>query len=190
MDDTFDQVLVERPEEWRAWLAAHHDTRRGVWVVTWKRGSGRPQVGYEDLIDEAVAFGWVDSRVRRLDDERSALLVTPRRPTSAWSASNKRRVERLSAEGRMQPAGLDAVQVARASGRWDGVDSVEVLSEPAGLAAALDATPAARRHWDAFPRHTRSALLRWLAAARTEGTRTARIERIVTDAAAGLRVET
>ncbi len=111
-------VEVTRVTQWRTWLRAHHARPDGVWVVTFKKGSGEPVVGYEDLVCEALCWGWVDSKVGRVDEARTRTWFSPRRAASTWSASNRARVERLTAEGRMRPAGQAAVDAARTSGRW------------------------------------------------------------------------
>ena len=102
-------------------------------------------------MEEALAYGWVDSRPRSVDDQRSQRLVTPRKPTSKWSKVNKQRVKGLIASGAMTPAGLAAVKLAKRTGTWTALDEVEELREPTELRAALDAAPRARRHWDAVP---------------------------------------
>lgn len=113
------QVHLETRSEWRAWLAANHDSAAGVWLVSWKKATGKPSVGYEAAVEEALCYGWIDSLERRIDDERFRLLFTPRRAKSRWSASNRERVERLSAAGLMEPAGLAAVEAAKAADTWD-----------------------------------------------------------------------
>lgn len=187
MSDTYQQVLMETRAQWRQWLVGHHQDTAGIWLVTWKQGSGHPHLPYNDIVEEALCFGWVDSRPRRIGADRSALLLTPRKPTSNWSRINKQRAARLTAAGLMQPAGLAAVAVAQANGRWDALDHVEDLTEPADLAAALGASPVARQHWDAFPRSTRRAILEWIGNAKTSATRQARVERTVRDAAGNIR---
>lgn len=187
MSDSYARVQVETRAQWRDWLARNHATSPGIWLVTWKKSSGRPQPAYDDIVEEALAFGWVDSQPKTIDDQLSARLLTPRKPGSNWSRLNKERVERLTAAGLMQPAGLAAVAAAKANGRWTALDETETLAEPAGLAAALDADPAARREWDAFPRSARRAILEWIGNARTDATRQARIDRTVSDAARGIR---
>ena len=187
MSERYEQVQAETREQWRAWLARNHATSPGVWLVTWKKASGRPYLAYADIVEEALAFGWVDSQPKTIDGQRSARLLTPRKPGSNWSRLNKQRVERLLAAGLMQPAGLAAVAAARANGRWSALDETETLAEPADLAARLDADPAARGHWDAFPRSARRAILEWIGNARTTATRQARIGRTVSDAARGIR---
>jgi len=140
-----------------------------------------------EIIDELIAFGWVDSVQKRVDDDRSKLQITPRKPQSKWSRVNKERVERLAAEGRMAPPGIAMVELAKQTGTWTGLDSVERLEEPDDLRAALDANPEARRHYDGFPPSSRRAILEWIAAAKREATREARIAETVTLAAEGLR---
>ena len=187
MSDSYEQVLIEDQAQWRAWLDAHHDTSPGIWLVTWKKASGRPLLSYDAIVDEALCYGWVDSRPRSIDGQRSARLVTPRKPASNWSARNKIRVGQLTAAGRMHPAGLAAVAAAKANGAWTALDETETLTEPADLAAALDAAPCARRYWDAFPRSARRAILEWITNARTGPTRQARIQRTADDAARNIR---
>lgn len=103
---------------WRRWLQAHHASSPGVWLVTPKGASGRPRVDYDAAVEEALCFGWVDSRSRSVDDERTSLLFTPRKPKSSWSESNVARVERLEAAGLMRAAGRRAVEDAKKAGRW------------------------------------------------------------------------
>jgi len=158
-----------------------------VWLVTWKKDSGGPYLPYDDIVEEALAFGWVDSLPRKLDDRRSMLLVTPRKPASNWSRVNKERVERLTAAGLMAPAGQAVVDAAKASGTWTALDDVENLVEPDDLRAALDADPQARRQWDAFPRSARRGILEWLLNARTAPTRAKRLEEIARLASRGER---
>jgi uncharacterized protein YdeI (YjbR/CyaY-like superfamily) len=187
MNDSYEHVLIEDQAQWRAWLDANHGTSPGIWLVTWKKASGRPLVPYDVIVDEALAYGWVDSRPRHIDELRSARLLTPRKPASNWSARNEARVEQLTAGGRMHPAGLAAVAAARANGAWTALDETETLTEPADLAAALDATAGARRYWDAFPRSARRAILEWITTAKTGTTRQARIQRTAADAARNIR---
>jgi uncharacterized protein YdeI (YjbR/CyaY-like superfamily) len=184
---SYAQLHVETRAEWRAWLADHHSSTSGVWLVTWKKATGRPRPGYDDVVEEALCVGWVDSLPRTLDAERSQLLVTRRKPGSNWSRINKERVERLIAAGAMLPAGLAAVRAARADGSWTALDEVEALVEPEQLRAALDAVPDARTAWDAFPRSARRAVLEWIRSARAPATRDRRIATTVSEAAVGRR---
>ena len=187
MSDGYEQVLAENQAQWHTWLEAHHDTSPGIWLITWKKASGRPRLSYDAIVDEALCYGWVDSRPRSIDGQQSARLITPRKPASNWSARNKTRVEQLTAAGRMQRPGLAAVAAAKANGAWTALDHVETLTEPPDLSAALDAAPSGRRYWDAFPRSARRAILEWITNAKTGTTRQARIQRTADDAARNIR---
>jgi uncharacterized protein YdeI (YjbR/CyaY-like superfamily) len=175
---------------WRSWLAANHDTARGVWVASWRKASGRHPLPYEELVEEALCFGWIDSTVNILDDERGMQLMTPRKPKSGWTRLNRRRVGDLEAQGRMTDAGRHAVDVAKANGWWTIYDAVEDLLEPDDLAEALDASPAARAAWDRFPPSSRKQMLWWVITAGKPETRARRIARITSDAEHGRRAMT
>lgn len=182
---------AETRAQWRAWLAANHEDPdlRGVWFCSWKRDTGRPSVSYDDMVEEALCFGWVDSTMSSLDDERSLQLVTRRKAKSTWASSNKERVARLRAAGLMTPAGEEAIAVAQANGWWSILDSVEALEEPDDLAEALDADRRARDHWDDFPDSARKAMLWWVKSAARDDTRLRRIAAIVAKAAMGERAQ-
>jgi uncharacterized protein YdeI (YjbR/CyaY-like superfamily) len=176
-------VEVEDRATWRAWLETNHASSTGAWMVTWRSGSGRVGLDYEAAVEEALCFGWVDSTGGRVDDQRGKLYFAPRKTRSAWAATNKARVERLIAEGRMTPAGLAAIERAKANGSWEVLDSVERLEVPPDLGAALDASPPAAANFAAFPPSVRKQLLASVAMARMPETRADRIRRI-TEAAA------
>jgi uncharacterized protein YdeI (YjbR/CyaY-like superfamily) len=163
---------------WREWLIANHETTNGVYLISWRRGSGRASVSYEDAVEEALCVGWVDSSGRNLDEERSIQWFARRRPRSVWARSNKERVARLTAAGQMLPAGLAAVEEAKRSGMWTLLDDVEDLIVPDDLAAALEARSPARRNWDGFPPSARRAMLQWVVEARRPETRAKRVAEI------------
>jgi uncharacterized protein YdeI (YjbR/CyaY-like superfamily) len=173
--------------DWHHWLAAHHDRGAGVWVVLWKPQSGNMQLTYDELIREALCWGWVDGQASPLDEQRSMLWFTRRKPNSPWAATNKARVADLEREGRLQPAGIAEIERAKANGMWTVYDSVEALIEPAELAAALDAVPVARTYWNGFPRSVRKQALASIALAQRPETRARRIATIVAKAADGVR---
>lgn len=163
-------------EEWRSWLAQHHTRTEGVWLISYKKATGKPRFDYEEAVEEALCFGWVDSKGNRLDEARSMLWFSPRKSGSGWSRPNKERVERLIAEGQMMPAGLAKVEAARADGSWNALDAVEALEVPPDLEQALAVFAEARQHWDAFPRSAKRGILEWIAAAKKPETRARRIE--------------
>ena len=181
------QVHVERREEWRSWLAEHHASADGAWLVSWKRATGRPAIDYDAAVEEALCFGWIDSLARTLDEERSMLLFTPRKRGSGWSRSNKERVGRLEAAGLIEPAGAAVIGAARADGSWTALDDVENLVVPDDLAAAFAVRPGAAEHWESFPRSVKRAILVWIHDAKRAETRARRVEQTASDAAEGRR---
>lgn len=166
--------------EWRSWLSENHGTHRGLWLANYKKASGKQRFAYEDIVEEALCFGWIDARANALDDERSLLWLSPRKPQSAWSGINKERVSKLIEAGRMHESGLAVVAAAKQSGRWDALDDVEKLVVPDDLSEAFDRHPGARQHWDQFPRSVRRAILDWISQARRAETRSKRIEETAT----------
>jgi uncharacterized protein YdeI (YjbR/CyaY-like superfamily) len=172
---------------WRTWLEENHATSGGVFVIRTRAASASPLIGYEDMIRQALCFGWVDGPVRPHDAETSVIWLSPRKPASGWAATNKRRIIELEASGEMTDAGRRAIAVAQANGWWEVLDGPEAGIEPPELAAALDAVPAARAAWDAFPASVKKFGLTHIAVARRPETRAARIAKIVADAAEGKR---
>jgi uncharacterized protein YdeI (YjbR/CyaY-like superfamily) len=173
--------------DWHNWLATHHDRGAGVWVVIWRPSSGQEQLSYDELIREALCWGWVDGQASPLDEQRSMLWFTKRKPNSPWAATNKARVADLVREGRLQPAGIAEIERAKANGMWTIYDSVDALEEPAELKAALDAVPAARANWDGFPPSVRKQALASIALAQRPETKAKRVITIVAKAADGVR---
>jgi uncharacterized protein YdeI (YjbR/CyaY-like superfamily) len=174
---------------WRAWLLANSETERGVWVATWRKATGHEAVPYEDLVEEAICFGWIDSTVNTLDETRALQLMTPRKAKSGWTRLNRRRAAAMEEQGRMTDAGRRAIEVAQANGWWTLYDAVEDLLEPDELAAALDADPSARAAWDGFPPSARKQMLWWVITAGKPETRGKRISKIVAEADAGRRAQ-
>jgi uncharacterized protein YdeI (YjbR/CyaY-like superfamily) len=169
----------------RAWLEANHATATGVWLVMNRQDARRTL--YEVTVEEALCFGWIDSTAGRVDDERGKLYFAPRKANSGWAATNKARVERLIAEGRMAPAGLAAIDRAKANGSWELLDSVERGEAPPDLTSALDARPPAAANWAGWPPGVRKQALAQIAQARRPETRAQRIEKIVDHAARNVR---
>ena len=157
---------VESQAEWRDWLERNHDASDGVWLVSWKKASGKPFIPYPDSVDVALCFGWVDSRPNRLDDARAMRLFTPRRARSPWSRINKAKVARLTEQGRMAPAGLRLVESAKANGSWTAYDEIEDLIVPTDLVAALAANEPAATCFESFPDSSKKNILWWIKSAR------------------------
>lgn len=186
LDDGVKVAAVDAVE-WNLWLEANHTVSKGAWLLRGRGADAGRYVEYEDAICEALCFGWIDGPVRVFDEVSSGLWFAPRKPRSGWAATNKARIARLEAEGRLRPAGIRALEVARANGAWEMLDGPEAGIEPPELTAALNAVPAARANWDAFPPSSRKFGLTQIAMAVRPETREARIARIVADAAQGKR---
>lgn len=161
--------------EWRAWLDQHHTRIEGVWLVSYKQATGKPRVTYDEAVEEALCFGWIDSKSNKLDAERSMLWFAPRRRGTGWSRPNKERVERMIAAGLMTPAGYAKIAAAQQDGSWTALDEVEALTIPPDLEAALAAYPSARSYFDAFPRSVKRGILEWISTARTAENRAKRV---------------
>jgi len=178
-----DQYYAADRASWRQWLVHNHAASRGVWLVYDKAVAGKRRLSYDDIIDEAVSFGWIDSLTRSLDAERAMLYFSPRKPKSPWSRSNKERVARLVKEGLMTEAGLAIVEAAKSDGSWDVYDAVEQLAIPSDLEAALADDKAAGQNFAAFSASNKKQLLWYVASAKRPETRQKRIAQIVHAAA-------
>jgi len=163
--------------EWRRWLRDNHETARGVWLVAYKAVTGRSRLTYDESIPDALSYGWIDSLNKPLDDERTALLFTPRKPGSGWSRTNKVRIARLLAEGRMEAAGRGKIAAAKRDGSWTLLDSVEALEVPDDLRKTLGA--AGMRKFQALTPGRRKEHLRALVTAKKAETRAKRVADIV-----------
>lgn len=163
-------------QEWRDWLAENHEQPDGVWLVTFKKATGKPRVEYDDAVEEALCFGWIDSKPRKLDDERSMLWFAPRKPKTGWSKPNKERVERMIAADLMTSVGLTKVEAAKQDGSWSKLDAVERLEIPDDLADEFAKYDHAATNFDAFPRSVKRGILEWILNAKRPPTRTKRIE--------------
>jgi uncharacterized protein YdeI (YjbR/CyaY-like superfamily) len=182
-----DEVHPGDRAAWRAWLAEHHATSRGVWLVFTKKSAGKRELSYDEAVEEALCFGWIDSKPNKIDAERYKLTMSPRKPASAWSKLNKDRVERLVAAGQMTDAGMRPVDYAKRHGGWTALDEVEALVIPEDFQAALNANESANRCFAAFPNSSKKIILSWIQSAKRPGTRRARIEESVRLAAENIR---
>ncbi len=187
MADELPELLVADAAKWWAWLARHHDDPNGVWLVIAKKGTTKPtKLTYEQALEAAVAHGWIDGQVGRRDDATYRQRFTARRRRSRWSQRNVQLAERLTAEGRMHPAGQAQVDAARADGRWEAAYPGQAAAVvPPDLAAALDAVPAARARFDAATSQNRYSIVHRVEAAVRADTRARRIEGFVAMLARG-----
>jgi uncharacterized protein YdeI (YjbR/CyaY-like superfamily) len=171
---------------WAQWLAQHHASSGGIWLVHAKKGNPDPTVSYAEALEVALCFGWIDSRKKALDEQHFMQRWTPRSSKSIWSKVNRDHALRYIAEGKMQPAGLAEVERARRDGRWDAAyDPVSKAEVPADLQAALDANPDAATFFTTLTSQNRFAILFRLQGAKKPGTRAARLEKFVAMLARG-----
>lgn len=184
--DQGERITAADAAQWRAWLEDNHERAVGVWLLNVRRAS-TDGIGYEESVRQALCFGWIDGPVRVFEDGTNGQWFSPRRPGSGWAATNKARIAELEAAGLLAPAGIRVLEKARKDGSWTVLDGPEAGIEPDELATALDAVPAARTHWDAFPKSAKKLGLTNIATARRPETRAARIAKIVADAAEGKR---
>lgn len=173
----YPRVHLKTVAELRAWLRANHRTERGLWLVQWRSATGKPAIAYEDAVEEALCWGWIDSVVKPLDDERTMALYTPRKAGSGWSRTNKERIARLVKEKRMQPPGQTKIDAAKRDGSWALLDSVEALEVPADLRKALAAAKLTKP-WDALTPGKKKLALMSLVTAKTPETRAKRVAEV------------
>jgi uncharacterized protein YdeI (YjbR/CyaY-like superfamily) len=161
-------------EHWRKWLARHHGSESEVWLVFHKRRSGRPSIAYLDAVDEALCFGWIDSLIKRLDDDRYARKFTPRKPDSKWSATNRQRFAQLQASGRLAPAGLERAPT-------DGSDAPKSSPSriPQYIRQALQSRPAAWNYFESLAPSYRRLYIAWIDSAKREETKTRRLREAI-----------
>ena len=187
MADEAIELTVADHAAWRAWLFEHHNSPAGVWLSLAKKGTTEPtSLRYDDALEEALCFGWIDGQIQRVDGSTYRQRFTPRRARSKWSQRNVGKVERLTAEGRMHPSGIAEVERAKGDGRWQAAYAGQAdLEVPDDLAAALAAEPRARRMFDILTRQNRYAVLYRIADAKRAETRARRIKQFVAMLARG-----
>jgi uncharacterized protein YdeI (YjbR/CyaY-like superfamily) len=186
--DRFQRVEITSRDDLHRWLLENHTQTESVWLVVYKKHVPEKHVNHWDIVDEGLCFGWIDSRVAKLDEDRSLLLFSPRKPKSAWSRVNKERLERLFSENRMQPTGLKAIEIAKENGSWERIDEVTTDKPPQDFLDALSASEVAKENWSSFPPSSRRAILEWILMAKKPETRANRIRETVEKAAEGVRV--
>jgi len=171
---------------WRAWLAEHHAGETELWLVYYKKHTGKQSVGQAEAVEEALCYGWIDSIVKTIDDQRYMQKYTPRKEKSNWSALNKKRVAKLVRRGKMTAAGRAKIDAAKQNGSWSRLDPIEQdLEMPPGLETALRRNKKARAFFDALAPSHKKQYLYWVATAKRDETKKKRIRETVKRLAAG-----
>lgn len=160
---------------WREWLELNHFQFQQVWLLLHKKSSPDNSVSYEEAVEEALCFGWIDSKPRKKDEHTFLLFFSRRKPKSVWSAINKKRLVKLIADGLMMPAGLASIEIAKANGSWTSIDDVEAMLMPDGLEKAFKKNKIASAYFNAFPPSAKKGIYQWISSAKTDATREKRL---------------
>lgn len=171
----------------RTWLVKNHQKQKSVWIVRFKKEKNVPCITYNEIVEEALCFGFIDSKPNVFDTEFSVLYICERKPKSIWSNSNKIRVERLIKDKMMTPAGLEKIEQAKQNGSWDAITSSENYEMPPELKIALERNKTAKKHFEAFPPGVKKQIYQWIISAKTDGTKNKRITETVTLAQKNVR---
>lgn len=176
--------LAKNREAWRDWLAKNHVDQKEVWLLIFKKKAGKECVAYNGAVEEALCFGWIDGKVKRIDEEKHVIRFTPRKPKSVWSESNKARVRKMIKAGKMTEAGLKLVKAAKRSGQWQKATEWANMDEvPADLEKALSDNDQARENFGNFASSYRKMYIGWILDAKRDETRQRRIRAVVNRAA-------
>lgn len=174
-------------KEWRAWLKKNHQSEKSVWLIIYRKESKTPSVYYPEAVDEALCFGWIDSKPNKRDAESYYQFFAKRNPKSNWSKINKDKVARLMKDGQMQPAGLEMIRIAKEKGTWTALDEVERITLPDDLKQCFAGNKTAFKNWENFPKSAKSGILQWILNAKRPETRQKRIDETVALAAKNIR---
>jgi uncharacterized protein YdeI (YjbR/CyaY-like superfamily) len=184
-------VLFESQDVWEQWLETHHESSPGVRLKIAKKASGKTSVSYDEALETALCFGWIDSQKQRFDDDYWLQRFTPRRPKSPWSAANREKAQNLIAQGKMREPGLREVELAKANGRWEAAYQPQgKMTVPDDLQQALDANDAARAFFEMLDSANRYAVLYRVTTAKKAETRQKRITKYVDMLARGEKIHT
>jgi uncharacterized protein YdeI (YjbR/CyaY-like superfamily) len=182
-EDQLKTVYAQNRQEWRLWLEKNYDSYIGIWLIYYKIKSGKLSVKYTEAVKEALCFGWIDSKVKTLDEERYMQIFTPRKPKSVWSKLNKQYIEELIQADLMTEAGMKKIEAAKQDGSWASLDAIEALLIPPDLQQALEASDAGKKYFAGFSNSTKKNILFWIESAKRLETRLKRIEQTVISAA-------
>ena len=171
-------------EVWRKWLENNHAKSPGIWLIYYKAKTNKPRVAYDEAVEEALCFGWIDSTMRPIDDEKYMQRFTPRNVKSVWSALNKKRIAKLIKERLITDAGLEKIKVAKKNGSWSSIDHVENLTIPEDFQKALNKNKTALKNFNNFARFTKKQFLYRINNAKRAETRAEKIRQAVLMAAA------
>lgn len=174
-----DHLYFKNAAAWREWLHENHHSAKRVYLIFYRVDSPMESMRWEEAVQVAICYGWIDSTVKRLDDERRRQMFTPRKDKSVWSKLNKTYIEKLIADNLMHESGLRKIEIAKQNGSWESLDQVENGVIPEDLACAFEQNPKALENYNKFSPSYRKSYLYWLSQAKREATRKARIAEII-----------
>jgi len=181
------QTTASSRSEWRNWLEKHHESYSFVWLEIFKKDSGTPSVTYKEAVDEALCFGWIDSKPNKKDSKSYYQFFAKRNTKSNWSKVNKEKVEIHIAQGLMTSAGMKMIELAKENGTWNFLNQVETLELPIDLEQLFSQNTKALENWNTFSKSSRRGILEWIANAKTPQTRVKRIQETVELASQNLK---
>ena len=155
---------------WRNWLQKNHAVRQNVWLILYRKGTGIATLTYDEVVEEALCFGWIDSKPNKRDDESYFLFVSTRKPKSPWSAINKKRIEKLLHQNKIEDAGLKKIEAAKKDGSWMLLDKIDALEMPIELKKAFLKSKTGLQHFEQFPQSVKKQIYQWIYSAKTEQT--------------------
>jgi uncharacterized protein YdeI (YjbR/CyaY-like superfamily) len=170
------QLYVADRDKWRKWLSQHHAKEIGIWLIFYKKGTSKPSLDYDDAVEEALCFGWIDSIIKKIDDQKYARKFTPRKDKSIWSQLNKKRANKMIKQGRMTDAGLAKIKIAKKNGSWNREARPQISFEiPPEFAKALARNKKAKKNFDDLAPSYRKFYIGWIATAKRPETKERRI---------------
>jgi uncharacterized protein YdeI (YjbR/CyaY-like superfamily) len=181
------EYYAKSQTDWRKWLQKNHAKKNHVWLIMYKKNSGVSSLTYDEVVEECLCFGWIDSKPNKRDEQSYFLFIAPRKPKSVWSALNKKRIEQLLKQNKMTAAGLQKIDAAKKDGSWIALDKIEAMEMPPLLKKAFVKNKVAVQYFDKFPPGVKKAIYQWIISAKTEITINKRIEETVTLAEKNIR---
>lgn len=182
-------VYAKTRADWRKWLDKNGATEKSAWLIIYQKGKEKTSVNYNDAVEEALCYGWIDSVANKRDADSFYLYFAKRKPASKWSKLNRERVEKLEAQGLIMPAGKAMIDLAKKSGTWDALKEVENLTIPPDMQKLFEKNKTAQANFQAFPPSTIRGILEWILNAKRHETRLKRITETVEKAELNIRVK-
>lgn len=186
-DQDPETIYPKSQKEWRQWLKKNHSSKQSVWLIYYNLKSGKPTISWSEAVDEALCFGWIDSKKKPIDGEKHMQFFSKRKAVSTWSKINKGKIEGLIAAKRMSSAGLKVIETAKQNGSWAMLDDVEELKIPADLAKEFKSRPGSKQFFMGLSKSVKKGMLQWIVLAKQEETRKRRIQEIAEQASKKLK---